>query len=201
MGFGKLRVLNDDRIAPSTGFGAHSHSNMEIITIVTGGSVTHTDSMGNAFDVPAGDVQVMSAGTGVTHSEENKSREEVLTLFQIWIETNKPNSNPNYAQKAFNLAKQTPGITLIASEDGHDGSLPIQQDAYISYATIAAANPLSYSLHSQEHGVYVFVVEGTVSVADIKLNARDGLGLSEFESISLSSSDFASLILIEVPMR
>lgn len=201
MGFGKLRVLNDDQIAPSTGFGAHSHSNMEIITIVTGGAVTHTDSIGNSFAVPAGDVQVMSAGTGVTHAEENTSQEEPLTLFQIWIETNKPNSKPNYAQKAFHLGEQAPGITLLTSEDGREGSLPIQQDAYISYAKIDGTHPLSYALRSEEHGVYVFVVEGSVSVGDIELGARDGLGLSEFESIDISSPDSASVILIEVPLH
>ncbi|HEY0948243.1 MAG TPA: pirin family protein [Candidatus Paceibacterota bacterium] len=201
MGFGKLRVLNDDQIAPSTGFGAHSHRDMEIITIVTGGTVTHTDSLGNSFDVPAGDVQVMSAGTGVTHAEENKSEEEPLTLFQIWIETNKPNSEPNYAQKAFNLGEQAPGIALLASEGGREGSLPIQQDAYISYARIDAAHPLSYALRTEEHGVYVFVVGGSVTVGDIEFGARDGLGVSEFESITLSATDSASVILIEVPMR
>lgn len=201
MGFGRLRVLNDDVIAASTGFGAHSHSNMEIITMVTTGTVAHTDSMGNKFEVPAGDVQVMSAGTGVTHSEENASEVEPLSLFQIWIETNKQNSKPNYAQKAFNLAQSPPGITLLVSEDGQEGSLSIQQDAYISYAAVDGTKPLSYSVQGTNSGVYVFVIEGNVSVAGIELSARDGLGIYEVNSITLSSENPASLLLIEVPMH
>jgi len=201
MGFGKLRVLNDDVIAESAGFGAHSHSNMEIITIVTSGTVTHTDSMGNTFKVPAGDVQVMSAGTGVTHSEENTSQDEGLSLFQIWIETNRQNSKPNYAQKAFHLANSLPGTTLLASENGQEGSLPIQQDAYISYVAVDGTKPISYSVRDTQHGVYVFVIEGDVSVMDIELSGRDGLGLNDVDSITLSSKNGASLLLIEVPMH
>lgn len=201
MGFGKLRVINDDVIAGSAGFGAHSHSNMEIITIVTSGTVTHTDSMGNKFEVPAGDVQVMSAGIGITHSEENASQDESLSLFQIWIETNKQNSKPNYAQKAFHLAKSALGITLLVNESGQDGALPIQQDAYISYVAVDGTNPISYSLRSQQHGIYIFVIEGDVSVVGTELGARDGLGLNDIDSISFSSKSGSSLILIEVPMH
>ena len=201
MGFGKLRVLNDDVIAVSAGFGAHSHNNMEIITIVTNGTVTHRDSMGNTFEVTAGDVQVMSAGTGVTHSEENESTDEELSLFQIWIETNKQNSKPKYAQKAFRLATSSSGIVLLVNEDGQEGALPIQQDAYISYVVVDGTHPLSYSLRDQQHGVYVFVIEGDVSVMGIELCARDGLGVHGIDSITFSSKSSASLILIEVPMH
>lgn len=200
MGFGKLRVLNDDTIAGGGGFGAHPHRNMEIITIVTSGTVRHTDSMGNSFEVSVGDVQVMSAGTGVTHSEENASKDEPLSLFQIWIDTNQEDSKPKYAQKAFHLGKSLPGITLLANEHGQEGALPIQQDAYISFVAVDDAHPLSYSLRNPQHGVYVFVIEGGVSCMGIDLGTRDGLGVQDVESISLSAKNFATVILLEVPM-
>src|SRR5690606_12496739 len=121
MGFGALRVINDDRIAPANGFGAHGHRDMEIVTIVTKGTVRNEDSMGSRGTVPAGDVQAMSAGTGVVHAERNDSPDEELTLFQIWIETARPGAVPRYAQKPFGLGSHEPGLTLLVAPTDADG--------------------------------------------------------------------------------
>lgn len=200
MGFGALRVINDDRIAPASGFGAHSHKDMEIITIVTKGAVTHEDSMGNTGQVPAGDIQAMSAGTGVTHAERNDSPDEELTLFQIWIATNAKGVEPRYAQKAFGLQNETEGITLLVAPNDTEGALPIHQDAYLSQGVVAAGNSLTYTLKNPEHGLYVFVVEGEVTVAGETLQSRDAIGLIELTDLSISASAFSRLLLIEVPL-
>lgn len=201
MGYGALRVLNDDVVAPSSGFGMHAHSNMEIITIVMKGVVTHTDSMGNSFEVSAGDVQVMSAGTGVRHSEENASTSEPLEFFQIWIEPNVQSSAPRYAQKPFGLTDTTTGLSSIVAPDESEGALAIQQDAYISLAVVDGQNPLTYTLRDESHGVYIFVIMGSVSIMDNELEARDAIGFSESGQINISTKDRSSLLIIEVPMK
>lgn len=198
MGFGALRVINDDRIAPSSGFGAHSHQNMEIITIVTSGTVTHKDSIGNTGTVPAGDVQVMSAGSGVTHSEYNDSSDEELALFQIWIESKSKGIAPRYAQKSFRDAGAT---ALLVSPDGRDGSLSIHQNAFITRMHLSAGERTLYELRDSENGAYLFVTKGTVSAADEVLSARDALGVSETPSVPLSAEASAELIVIEVPVK
>lgn len=200
MGFGVLRVINDDRVAPGKGFDMHGHRDMEIITIVTAGSVTHTDSMGNTGVVPAGDVQVMSAGTGVVHAEQNTSKTEDLALFQIWIEPHEMGVQPRYAQQSFEKEK-TRGMTLLVAPEESEGGLRIHQDAYIYRAVLGKNSPTHYTLKSPTHGVYAFVVEGDVTVAGEMLGPRDAIGVWESESITLESSNFVELLLIEVPMR
>ena len=200
MGFGALRVINDDRISPSHGFGAHRHQDMEVITLVTKGAVTHEDSMGNKGTVPAGDVQVMSAGTGVTHAERNDSPDEELTLFQIWIATNKRNAEPRYAQKPFGLGASTPGLTLLVASTDGEGALPIHQDAYIYQGVINHEHTLTYTLKDATHGVYVFVIDGQVRVAGEVLSARDALGVTDAEDIHIESEGVARVLLIEVPL-
>jgi quercetin 2,3-dioxygenase len=199
MGFGALRVINDDTIAPSSGFGMHPHRDMEIITIVTEGAVTHKDSAGNEGVVTAGDVQVMSAGTGVLHSEYNNSPTEPLKLFQIWITPNKQNAPVQYAQKSFNFFEASDSqLPLVAPfGKGRDGGLMINQDAWITYVE-AKTKPLDYSLKQEGNGVYVFVIEGHCTVAENRLSARDAIGVSDTPSISLSGEGKA--LLIEVPM-
>ncbi len=198
MGFGALRVINDDVIEPSSGFGAHSHQNMEIITIVTSGTVTHKDSIGNTGTVPAGDVQVMSAGSGVTHSEYNESPNEPLTLFQIWIESKSKGIEPRYAQKSFRDAGAT---ALLVSPDGRDGSLAIHQNAFITRMRLSSGARTLYELRDPENGAYLFVTEGAVSVADEDLSARDALGVTDAPSVTLSAETPAELLVIEVPAR
>ncbi len=200
MGFGALRVINDDRIAPASGFGAHRHQDMEIVTIVTQGAVTHEDSLGNRGRVPAGDVQVMSAGTGVTHAERNDSLSEELALFQIWVATNKPGADPRYAQKPFNLESNAPGLTLLVAPTDEEGALPIQQDAYIYRGVIAGATPLTYALKGVAHGAYVFVIEGEVLVAGETLGTRDAIGIADTEAFTLESSGAAKVLIIDVPV-
>ena len=197
MGFGALRVLNDDAIAPGTGFGAHAHRDMEILTIVTRGAVTHTDSMGNTESVPVGDVQVMSAGTGVKHAEVNASQSELLTLFQLWIEPNEKGITPQYAQRSFDLADQAPGLVLLAGPADAD-ALPIHQDAFISHGVID--RELIYELRDESHGVYLFVIEGSMTVNDATLAPRDGMGIAGTSHISIASEQGASFLLIEVPL-
>lgn len=199
MGFGKLRVLNDDIIDARHGFGAHSHRNMEIITIVTEGAVAHKDSMGNDFSVPAGDVQVMSAGTGVTHSESNDS-DSRLALFQIWIEPREMNITPSYAQKQFGLGASKNTLELLAAPNGGEGALPINQDAYVLSGYFDEGNTFEYKLHAPHHGVYVFVVEGVITVADEQLSARDAIGVWGETSFMVTCTKPSKVLLFEVPL-
>lgn len=200
MGFGALRVLNDDTIAPRSGFGPHPHRDMEIITIVLGGAVTHGDSMGNRGIVEAGDVQVMSAGTGVVHSEENTSEDTPLSLLQLWVEPRERGIAPRYDQKTCGFESLEHGALLLVSPDARDGSLKIHQDAYITFAAVEAQQPLHYLLHDDKHGVYVFVVRGSVQIEDKTLDTRDAMGISHATSILIKTNESAQLLVIEVPL-
>jgi quercetin 2,3-dioxygenase len=199
MGFGALRVINDDWIAPASGFGKHGHKDMEIVTIVTKGTVTHTDSMGNTGFVPAGDVQAMSAGTGVVHAEENSSDEE-LTLFQLWIEPNQLGVAPRYSQGTFNLEQQQKGMRLIVSPTGENESLPIHQDAYITHAVLEAGDHVPYTIRKSGNGAYLFIIEGTLEVGGQSFGSRDAVGVSDTEVIDLGSLTGARVLIIEVPV-
>lgn len=183
MGFGALRVINDDTIAPNSGFGIHSHRDIEIITIVTAGTLTHKDSMGNVGTVSAGEVQVMSAGINVAHSEYNSSKEETLSLFQIWINPKETGGNPRYGQKSFKNEKS--GITTLVSPMGHKEGLNIKQDAYIYYAVIESIKPLHHKLAQKNNGAYVFVIEGSVNIGEDTLSARDAMGVWETEEVTI----------------
>ncbi len=199
MGFGALRVLNDDRIAPGTGFGTHAHENMEIITIVTSGSVTHTDSMGNTGTVQGGEVQVMSAGTGVEHSEYNDSPDEELALFQLWIQTREDNLSPRYEQKSF-VSDRPKERTLLVSPDARDGSLRIQQDTFISTLTLSAGASHTYTCMQEGNGVYVFVRTGSVTIGTETIYERDALGVWDTDEFTLTGEPGSEVLLIEVPV-
>ena len=200
MGFGTLRVINDDTIAPASGFPMHAHQDMEIITLVLRGTVTHKDSLGNVGTVPAGDVQVMSAGTGIVHSEYNASATEPLALFQIWIEPNKNGVRPRYAQKSFADAKKS-NFQLLVSPTGAKESLGIHQDAYICLARVDRDHPLNFELQDKRHGVYLFVIGGSIDVAGETLGARDAMGITETDKVRIESPKSAELLIIEVPMH
>jgi quercetin 2,3-dioxygenase len=197
MGFGALRVLNDDIIAPSQGFGTHGHKNMEIITIVTRGEVTHKDSMGNEHVLKAGEVQVMSAGTGVMHSEYNASPTEPLELFQLWVQPALQNIPPSYAQKSFDMYGTNNALVTLVHKD----ALSINQDASITHGSVDASTSLTYTLDDKEHGVYVFVITGEVSVGDEVLHKRDALGVTEVETLEIIGKENSKFLIIEVPMR
>ncbi|WP_434035875.1 pirin family protein [Formosa sp. 4Alg 33] len=204
MNFGALRVLNDDIIAPKMGFGTHPHKNMEIITIPLKGELKHKDSMGNTWEsVLPGEVQVMSAGSGVEHSEINGSIDEHLNLFQIWVMPNKENVAPRYEQKTFDVSnRQNKLQTLVTSiDEDHDGSLKIHQDAKISRIDLDAEKEFSYNLKSEHHGAYVLVIHGTIEIENTELETRDAIGVSETETFKITSKSQASVLIIEVPMR
>ena len=195
MGFGALRVLNDDTIAPSSGFGMHPHANMEIITIVTKGEVTHEDSMGNRGVVRAGEVQVMTAVTGVVHAEKNESALEPLELFQLWITPREAGLLPRYEQKAFDS-----GASLLVSPDGRDGSLSVMQDAFIERVSLSVGKAMSHAVRKSGNGLYIFVISGEVRAGETTLGPRDALGIQETDHIQLTAEQESELLIVEVPV-
>lgn len=198
MGFGALRVLNDDIIEGEKGFDMHPHSDMEIITIVTEGAVMHRDSMGNMFTVHAGEVQVMSAGTGVVHAELNASRTERLALFQLWIHPKITGVTPRYDQRAFRMGAKR---TLLVSGDKSDGVLFINQDARIWNAQLSRDELSSFELRGSEYGAYFFAVDGRCMIAGSTLGPRDAVGVWDAEKIEIHAEEDTHLLIIEVPME
>ena len=201
--FGALRVLNDDVIAPSMGFGTHPHDNMEIITIPLKGVLKHKDNMSDEWiPVVPGEVQVMSAGTGVQHSEINGSTSEHLGLFQIWIFPNKQHVKPRYDQKAFDSEARKNKLQVLVSsiDENHEGSLKIHQDAQLSRIDLDKGKTFKYELKSKNHGVYVMNIYGEIVVDNNTLETRDAIGISETESFEIQVNDDSSLLFIEVPM-
>ena len=197
MGFGTLRVLNDDLIAPSHGFGKHGHKNMEIITIVMHGEVTHTDSMGNTGVVKAGDVQVMSAGTGVLHAESNESASIPLELFQLWIESKVDGIIPRYEQKSFNFQTIKNDLMPLIHKD----ALRINQDASIFYGALDKDVSIDYTLTDTTSGVYIFVIDGSLDVCNERLEKRDAVGVTEVESVKIGTDTGAHFLVVEVGME
>lgn len=198
--FGALRVLNDDLIMPGEGFPPHSHRDMEIVTIPLKGSVAHEDSSGGKGTVEAGEVQIMSAGTGVTHSEYNASKENPLELLQIWILPERPGLPPRYDEKKFDTAARSNAWQVLVSPEGEAGSLNIFQKAWFSIADIATGTSLIYTLHDKNSGVYVFTISGQAEVGGELLSRRDALGLEGLESFAAHAREQTMLLAIEVPM-
>lgn len=201
MGFGKLRVLNDDVIAPLGKFDTHHHDNFEIITIPLEGEVTHKDSMGNFGVVSVGQVQVMSAGTGVEHSEFNASPTQTLKLFQIWIEPKVYHAAPRYEQKTFDAVDREGSWQTLVSPDGDQGPLTIYQDAYLARASLQKGTTLPYKVRRNGSGVYVISIEGRIGVGGEELNFRDAVGISEAKEIAVTAHTNADVLLIEVPLQ
>ncbi|WP_298496480.1 pirin family protein [uncultured Algibacter sp.] len=202
--FGALRVLNDDIIAPKMGFGTHPHDNMEIITIPLKGVLKHRDNMGDEWiPVVPGEVQVMSAGTGVQHSEVNGSNTEHLSLFQIWIMPNKQNVKPRYDQKMFDANKRKNMLQILVSsiDEGHDSSLKIHQDAIISRIDLEKGKTFEYQLKSKSHGVYVMTIFGNYSINENELQTRDAAGVSETSNFNIKTNEDSGLLFIEVPIE
>ncbi|WP_299129461.1 pirin family protein [uncultured Winogradskyella sp.] len=201
--FGMLRVLNDDVVQPKMGFGTHPHQNMEIISIPLKGALSHKDSMGNKRAIEVGEVQVMSAGTGLTHSEFNDSKTDEVNFLQLWIIPQEMSVEPNYQQRLFtNEGKNNQLQTVVAPKDKPiDAALPINQQAYIYRTTLAAGRSMDLKTKSKNNGIYIFVVEGEVAIDDNTLNQRDAMGISETDKITINSNLDSELVIIEVPMN
>ncbi len=200
--FGALRVLNDDIVAPGMGFGKHPHDNMEIITIVLDGALEHKDSMGHTQAIHPDEVQVMSAGTGVFHSEYNHNKDKAVNLLQTWIFPNKKNVQPRYDQRVFPAAERLNQWQAIVSPMGNeDPGMKIHQDAWIYRSTIEAGQSLDYNLHSTGNGVYLFVIDGSATTEGQELNKRDAIGISETGKINVAAKADAEVVLFEVPME
>ena len=194
MGWGRIRVWNDDKIAAKSGFPPHPHRDMEIVTYVRTGAITHQDSMGNKGRTAAGDVQVMSAGTGVTHAEFNLEDEDT-TLFQIWIETDKPNAQPGWGAMPFPKENREGQFQLLASGNGDDGVLQINADARILGATLKAGETLEYAADPSRH-LYL-VPSAKVEVNGTAANKRDGVAITGESTITVKAEEDAELVLVD----
>ena len=198
--FGALRVLNDDYVAPGGGFGTHPHDNMEIISIPLEGDLEHRDSMGNVAVIRAGDVQAMSAGTGVSHSEYNKHADQPVRFLQIWVFPRERGVRPRYDQLTLPADPPRNVLQQIISPDPEDAGLWIHQDAWFSLGDFDAGHGTTYRLHRPGHGVYAFVLEGDITIAGQALHRRDGLGIWATDGFDIQADSTARLLLMEVPM-
>lgn len=199
--FGTLRVLNDDIVSPGMGFGMHPHNNMEIVTIPLRGELQHRDSMGNTAVIKRDEVQVMSAGTGVTHSEFNPSKSEEVNLLQIWVFPAKENVEPRYDQKLFSPEERKNNFQMVVSPDNENGSMMINQDAWFSLSALQKDKNVEYLVHKKGNGVYAFVIEGEIKIGDIDLGKRDGLGIMDTDKFTISAKSNAEVLLMEIPMN
>jgi len=199
--FGALRVLNDDKVAAGEGFGTHPHDNMEIISIPLFGDLEHKDSMGNHGTITTGEIQVMSAGTGIFHSEFNKNKDKEVQFLQIWILPNKKSVTPRYDQISITDLAQPNELSQILSPNPNDQGVWIHQQSWFHIGEISEGWKGKYQLKSEKNGVYFFVIEGKVNVAGQDLNRRDGLGVSETTEIDITAGSDARLLVIEVPME
>lgn len=195
MGWGDLRVINEDRVAPGQGFGMHGHRDMEIITYILAGALQHKDSMGNSAVIRPGEVQRMSAGSGVRHSEFNPSASEPVHLLQIWIEPNVTGSEPGYEQTFFAPEEKRGRLRLVASSDGREGSVTIQQDAAV-YATVLAPGETAVHPLAPGRRAYVQVARGAVTVNGERLHAGDGARIQDEAQITLVGAEEATEVLL-----
>lgn len=200
MNFGVLRVLNDDQVAEGRGFGTHPHDNMEIISIPLAGDLEHQDSMGNKGVIKEGDVQVMSAGTGITHSEYNRNKDQEVRFLQIWVIPNKENVAPRYDQISIKDLKQDNAFYQVLSPDPADQGVWIHQDAWFHLGNLSEGVKANYDIKKAGNGVYAFVLEGKVSIGGQVLEKRDALGIWEVESVEVEATQDSRVLLIEVPM-
>jgi len=202
MHFGALRVLNDDYVAAGRGFGTHPHDNMEIVSIPLEGDLEHKDSMGNVSVIRHGDVQVMSAGTGITHSEYNYSKETPVKFLQIWVFPNKQNVKPRYDQITPDPSQRHNKFQQIVSPNAGDEGVWIHQDAWFHMGKFDKDFSLDYILKKNDNGVYAFVLKGDVTINGTTMNKRDALGIWNTDRISLKAdSHDAEILLMEVPMN
>mgnify|MGYP000265951760 CR=1 FL=1 len=199
--FGALRVLNDDRIAPGTGFGMHAHRNMEIVSIPLRGGLEHRDSMGHVSVLHKGEVQVMSAGTGVHHSESNLSKDETTEFLQIWVFPNKQNVPPRYENAVISdLIRKNEISEIVSPYPGNGKGLWIYQQAWFSIADLDKDSLQLYKMKSKESlGVYIFIIEGSIELKDLTLKRRDGVGVYDTDEVEFKATEKSRALLIEVP--
>ena len=201
MHFGALRVLNDDFVEGGMGFGKHPHDNMEIISIPLAGDLEHKDSMGNTTVIKQNDVQIMSAGTGVQHSEYNRNKGEKVNFLQLWIFPKVKNIEPRYDQKTFDPADRKNKWQEIVSPLSNGNGVTINQDAWLHLASFEKGFKTDYKLKLKRNGVYLFLIDGDITVNNQKLNRRDGIGIWETEQFAISADSNAEILTIEVPMN
>jgi redox-sensitive bicupin YhaK (pirin superfamily) len=199
--FGALRVLNDDEVDGGMGFGDHPHDNMEIISIALEGSLQHEDSMGNVTVIEPGEIQVMSAGTGIYHKEFNKEADKPVKFLQIWVFPNKRNVQPRYDQQRYDLEKNRNELVQILSPNESDAGVWIYQNAWFHLARFDQDTELSHNLHLSGNGFYVFVLKGDVAVGSQELSIRDGFGIWNTDAIDIKAKAGAELLLMEIPMQ
>ena len=200
MNFGLLRVLNDDIVEPSMGFGTHPHENMEIVSIPLTGSLKHRDSMGNTHIISAGEVQIMSAGSGITHSEYNNSSSDDVNFLQIWVLPKEKDIKPRYDQKILDAAKRKNRFQILVAPNVSEESVWINQDAWFSLADIEAEQEVNYEKNNTKNGVYFFVIEGDANIDGHDVKQRDGLGIIDGETYTVFTQTKTQLLAIEVPL-
>jgi redox-sensitive bicupin YhaK (pirin superfamily) len=199
--FGKLRVLNDDSVAPGMGFGTHPHDNMEIISIPLEGDLEHKDSMGNTTVIKEGDVQVMSAGTGIHHSEYNKNKDKAVKFLQIWVFPRENNVQPRYDQVSISDLARKNEFYQILSPNAEDEGVWVHQDAWFHMGDFDAGAGDEYVIHREGNGVYAFVLEGKVNVNGESLNTRDAIGIWDTDKVKLIADSDARILLMDIPMN
>ena len=199
--FGVLRVLNDDTVEAGMGFGTHPHDNMEIISIPLEGDLEHKDSMGNVSVIKHGDVQVMSAGSGITHSEYNKNKDKRVKFLQIWVIPNKRNVKPRYDQITLNIKDRHNKLQQILSPNPDDAGVWIYQNAWFHLAQFENGFSADYNIKAKGNGVYAFILSGDITINNQELKFRDGFGIWDVDKISVKANSDAEFLLIEVPMK
>lgn len=201
MQFGALRVLNDDYVEAGMGFGTHPHNNMEIISIPLSGDLEHRDSMGNTAVIKSGDIQVMSAGTGITHSEYNKNTDKAVKFLQIWVMPNKQNVQPRYDQITLDPKDRHNKLQQIVSPNANDDGVWINQEAWFHLGDLDAGSTINYTLKKNGNGLYAFVLNGNLTINELELSTRDGAGFWDTNTFTLSTKQKTELLLMEVPMK
>jgi quercetin 2,3-dioxygenase len=200
MGFGALRVINDDTVAPGMGFGSHPHQDMEIISIPLSGALKHQDSVGTSSVIQKGEVQIMSAGSGIIHSEFNASHGAEVKFLQIWIHPDRRGLKPRYEQRSFSHQERINRFQLLVSPDGREGSVLIHQTAFLSMAALSEGMKLSYPLKASGNGIYLMVLSGTVVAGSETLDQKDGLAVDEIQELLVEAQVGSEILVIEVPL-
>ncbi|WP_158799448.1 pirin family protein [Pedobacter sp. L105] len=199
--FGALRVLNDDTVDGGRGFGEHPHDNMEIISIPLEGALEHKDSMGNVATIERGEIQVMSAGTGIYHAEDNKDKSLPVKFLQIWIFPNKRNVTPRYDQKKIDITSTPNQLVQVLSPNPDDAGVWIYQYAWFNMASLEQKHQIEYTIHKKGNGAYIFVLEGDVEINGQLLNKRDGYGIWDTEGFTVFANTDAEFLIMDVPME